>query len=75
MTGCACSITARRKLLRTYTHTPTNRFNQVALLKQLGFDSAFNHKSIKIREALEQHCPEGIDIYFGGWAGGLVGGG
>lgn len=38
--------------------------DKVALLKELGFDAAFNHKEVPIREALAQHCPDGIDIYF-----------
>jgi NADPH-dependent curcumin reductase CurA len=37
---------------------------QVALLKQHGFDAAFNYKSTSTAEALKQAAPDGIDIYF-----------
>jgi NADPH-dependent curcumin reductase CurA len=31
----------------------------------LGFDAAFNYKTVpSIAAALEEHCPDGIDIYF-----------
>jgi NADPH-dependent curcumin reductase CurA len=32
---------------------------------KLGFDAAFNYKTVSsIGEALDEHCPDGIDIYF-----------
>jgi NADPH-dependent curcumin reductase CurA len=31
---------------------------------ELGFDAAINYKTQNVREALQQHCREGIDIYF-----------
>lgn len=37
---------------------------KVAYLKELGFDAAFNYKTVDINEALSTHCPNGIDIYF-----------
>jgi NADPH-dependent curcumin reductase CurA len=37
---------------------------KVAYLKELGFDSAFNYKNVDYNEALKEHCPNGIDIYF-----------
>lgn len=42
----------------------------MALLKELGFDAAWNHKEVPIRDALAKHCPDGIDIYFGAQARG-----
>ena len=37
---------------------------KVEYLKELGFDSAFNYKNVDYNEALKEHCPNGIDIYF-----------
>ncbi|KAF6250931.1 NADPH dependent alkenal/alkenone reductase [Scenedesmus sp. NREL 46B-D3] len=37
---------------------------KVALLKQHGFDAAFNYKTSSTAEALQQAAPDGIDIYF-----------
>lgn len=34
------------------------------LLKECGFDSAFNYKDGPILEQLKQHAPDGIDVYF-----------
>ncbi|KAJ3112704.1 hypothetical protein HDU96_004251 [Phlyctochytrium bullatum] len=34
------------------------------LLKDIGIDAAFNYKSTDYGEALDKHCPAGIDIYF-----------
>lgn len=30
----------------------------------LRFDDAFNYKDMEIGEALDRHCPDGIDVYF-----------
>lgn len=38
--------------------------DKVALLKDLGFDAAFNHRGVPIQTALAEHCPDGIDVYF-----------
>ncbi|CAO3628381.1 unnamed protein product [Mucor hiemalis] len=38
---------------------------KVAYLKELGFDSAFNYKTVgDFNAALKEHCPNGIDVYF-----------
>jgi len=37
---------------------------QVALLKEVGFDYAFNYKVKGTEEALAEAAPEGIDVYF-----------
>ncbi|KAL1914621.1 uncharacterized protein VTP21DRAFT_8152 [Calcarisporiella thermophila] len=34
------------------------------LIKDLGFDAAFNYKKINHDEALSKYCPDGVDIYF-----------
>lgn len=37
---------------------------QVELLKQVGFDKAFNYKTHSKHEALDEAAPDGIDIYW-----------
>jgi NADPH-dependent curcumin reductase CurA len=37
---------------------------KVALLKEIGFDSAFNYKTEDTNEKLAELCPNGIDVYF-----------
>ena len=38
---------------------------KVAYLKELGFDAAYNYKTVKsVSEALKEACPKGIDMYF-----------
>jgi NADPH-dependent curcumin reductase CurA len=37
---------------------------QVALLKEVGFDYAFNYKTTETDAALAEAAPDGIDIYF-----------
>ncbi len=34
------------------------------LTRELGFDAALNYKTDDLNEALREHCPDGIDIYF-----------
>ncbi len=34
------------------------------LTEELGFDAAFNYKSEDLSDALREHCPGGIDVYF-----------
>jgi len=34
------------------------------VLQRCGFDAAFNYKTIGLDDALRQHCPNGIDVYF-----------
>ena len=34
------------------------------LLERCRFDAAFNYKSIDLDDALREHCPRGIDVYF-----------
>ena len=38
---------------------------KVAYLKELGFDAAYNYKTVKsVSEALKEGCPNGIDMYY-----------
>ncbi|MGL4621806.1 MAG: NADP-dependent oxidoreductase [Chroococcidiopsis sp.] len=34
------------------------------LRDELGFDAAINYKTESVLESLQQHCPDGIDVYF-----------
>ncbi len=34
------------------------------VLEKCGFDAAFNYKTTDMDEALREHCPAGIDVYF-----------
>jgi NADPH-dependent curcumin reductase len=34
------------------------------LKDKLGFDAAINYKTESVLESLQQHCPDGIDVYF-----------
>ncbi len=34
------------------------------LTGELGFDAAFNYKDEDLGQALKEHCPDGIDVYF-----------
>src|SRR5258707_14843300 len=33
-------------------------------LTELGFDAAIDYKAVDVRDALRQHCPQGIDVFF-----------
>ena len=41
------------------------------IVDELGFDSGINYKTQNVGEALDEECPEGIDVYFDN-VGGLV---
>lgn len=45
---------------------------QVALLKQVGFDYAFNYKTTDTAAALAEAAPDGIDIYFDNVGGAVL---
>ena len=34
------------------------------LVDELGFDAAIDYKSEKLRKALREHCPDGVDVFF-----------
>jgi NADPH-dependent curcumin reductase CurA len=42
------------------------------LTTDLGFDAAINYKSENVLEALERHCPAGIDVYFDNVGGEIL---
>ncbi|KAJ3115202.1 hypothetical protein HDU96_001048 [Phlyctochytrium bullatum] len=42
------------------------------LLKDVGIDAAFNYKTVDYGEALDKHCPAGIDIYFDNVGGEML---
>ena len=38
---------------------------KVSYMKSLGFDAAYNYKTItSLKETLEKACPKGVDIFF-----------
>ncbi len=39
---------------------------------ELGFDAAIDYKSQDVGEALREHCPEGIDVYFDNVGGEIL---
>ena len=39
------------------------------ITEELGFDAAVNYKNEPVRERLQTHCPDGIDVYFDNVAG------
>jgi NADPH-dependent curcumin reductase CurA len=42
----------------------TGSDNKVEVLKELGFDHAFNYKTKSVEEALEEWAEEGVDVYW-----------
>lgn len=42
------------------------------ITEDLGFDAAINYKTEPIRERLETHCPDGIDVYFDNVGGEIL---
>lgn len=42
------------------------------VVNELGFDAAIDYKSENIYEALNEHCPKGIDIYFDNVGGEIL---
>ncbi|KAJ3147394.1 hypothetical protein HDU86_008009 [Geranomyces michiganensis] len=46
---------------------------KVKVLLDLGFDAAFNYKTVKSYDAaLAEHCPKGIDVYFDNVGGEML---
>lgn len=43
-----------------------------AYLKELGFDAAIDYKNEDVREALHQHCPNGVNVYFDNVGGEIL---
>lgn len=42
------------------------------LLERCGFDAAFNYRRVDLDDALREHCPQGIDLYFDNVGGGTL---
>jgi NADPH-dependent curcumin reductase CurA len=42
------------------------------ITQELGFDAAIDYKNEDVKQALRQHCPEGIDIYFDNVGGAIL---
>jgi NADPH-dependent curcumin reductase CurA len=42
------------------------------LTGELGFDAAINYKTEEVRQALKEHCPDGIDVYFDNTGGEIL---
>jgi NADPH-dependent curcumin reductase CurA len=42
------------------------------LVKELGFDAAIDYKKENVLEALRQHCPQGINVYFDNVGGDIL---
>ncbi len=42
------------------------------VVEELGFDAAIDYKTQDIREALREHCPKGIDVYFDNVGGEIL---
>ena len=42
------------------------------LVEELGFDEAIDYKGENVEQALKQHCPKGIDVYFDNVGGDIL---
>jgi NADPH-dependent curcumin reductase CurA len=42
------------------------------LVKELGFDAAIDYKAGELKQALRQHCPKGVDVYFDNVGGEIL---
>jgi NADPH-dependent curcumin reductase len=42
------------------------------LTQTLGFDAAIDYKSEDVKQALRQHCPKGVDVYFDNVGGEIL---
>ena len=42
------------------------------LTEELGFDAAFNYKTVNLHEAFAEHCPDGIDVNFENVGGDIL---
>src|SRR5207248_8390956 len=42
------------------------------LTRDLGFDAAIDYKNEDVTQALRQHCPKGIDVYFDNVGGDIL---
>jgi NADPH-dependent curcumin reductase len=42
------------------------------IVQELGFDAAVDYKAEDVKEALRQHCPRGLDVYFDNVGGDIL---
>ena len=42
------------------------------IVHELGFDAAVDYKSEDVKESLQKHCPQGIDVYFDNVGGTIL---
>jgi len=42
------------------------------ITEELGFDAAIDYKAEDVKQALRQHCPKGIDVYFDNVGGDVL---
>jgi NADPH-dependent curcumin reductase CurA len=42
------------------------------IVQELGFDAAVDYKAEDVKEALRQHCPRGLDVYFDNVGGDVL---
>jgi len=46
--------------------------DKCAYLLDIGFDAAIDYKSENVEQALDEHCPHGIDVYFDNVGGDIL---
>jgi hypothetical protein len=42
------------------------------IVEELGFDAAIDYKNVDVPQALREHCPEGVDVYFDNVGGEIL---
>ncbi|KAJ3037646.1 hypothetical protein HDV00_001451 [Rhizophlyctis rosea] len=61
------------KVIGCYVVGSAGSDDKVKLLKEYGFDAAFNYKEeTNFEQALEKYCPKGIDVYFDNVGGEML---